>query len=305
MTRLCETLVEVLSEYDIVTPIHNEEGRVSTLVGSVKSQTLHPRRWCIVDDHSTDKTVALLRDSIREMDYAVITYRDSTGPAGWANTGIVMQYGIDVLASIGERLPEYVAVVDADIVLNSDYFEKIIRVIESATDHQKTAIASGLLADVDEDCQGQKSQVQELKWRPRGAARLYRYDFLRSVGGFPHCPSADDALVIKASNRGFRFEVVSEAKGLHLRRTPNMNRDMSNFGISSRVNGLDMLSVGLIFFSSIRRHGGESALAFLQGYLSEPQYRGARQTDPEVYGYFRHAWMHTFQTLIKEKKPIK
>lgn len=284
-------------EFDIVTPIHNEESRVKGLVSSIRSLASRPRKWCIVDDHSTDQSVSLLRDSVRELDYVMIVERDSPGPAGWMNTGAVMQYGIDALANTGE-VPDFIAIVDADVVLNPDYFERIIAKIKG---RPEIVIAAGLLADVDKDGQSQERRREHLRWLPRGAARIYRYEFLKSVGGFPRCPSSDDALVIKAKNRGLRFEVVPEAKGLHVRRTGDMRRDLRNFGLSSRINGLDWLSMFVVFFSSMRRHGGGPALAFAQGYLSKPDVKSA-QTDPEVYAYFRHAWRQTIRAFFEGKK---
>ena len=45
--------------YTVVTPAHNEEAHLQSLCESLSGQTLRPSRWVIVENGSTDATLAI------------------------------------------------------------------------------------------------------------------------------------------------------------------------------------------------------------------------------------------------------
>ena len=48
-------------EYILITPVRNEGKVIESVIKSVQSQTILPKKWVIVDDASTDGTGEIAR----------------------------------------------------------------------------------------------------------------------------------------------------------------------------------------------------------------------------------------------------
>ena len=65
----------------IVSPVYNEAAHVDRTARAVAAQTRRPDRWVIVDDGSTDDTVAVARRWERELDFlTVVQAPQDVGP---------------------------------------------------------------------------------------------------------------------------------------------------------------------------------------------------------------------------------
>src|SRR3954453_22021606 len=77
--------------YVLMTAAHNEEVFIEETIKSVVSQTIQPRKWVIVSDHSTDGTDAIITRYAKE--YGFIQFVRVTRPPGrsFGSKGLALQ----------------------------------------------------------------------------------------------------------------------------------------------------------------------------------------------------------------------
>jgi len=278
--------------YSIVTPIHNELQSVLRLVNSVKSLTIAPVKWLIVDDNSTDGSINLLEALISDYPQACIVKYEGINSIGWLGYGEIVRFGIQRLEEYERDVAKsciFVAVVDADVLLEDSYFEKLMM---SMNADFNSALSTGFLSEVAGNFIDDPRQ--------RGAAILYKKSFLNLIGGFPRCPSPDSAVVIKARNRGLKVVVVPDARGIHFPKNPIEYRLIKhrNMGMSARINGLDIISMILLSASFLIENGGKEALSYMMGYLriNIQPYEFLR--DPEIVEFNHSSWIRFLRQFV-------
>jgi len=151
----------------VITPARNEEHFIEATIQSVESQSVQPDAFVIVDDGSTDSTPQIVKKYpwihlIQRQDRG---YRHrGSGVAAAVNQGLVFA---------NQLVPDwqFLCKLDADIVLPSDYFEKILSLL-SLPQYRSVGIISGVV-------KGEKTNLEH----PRGAARIYRRDTWEDIGG--------------------------------------------------------------------------------------------------------------------------
>jgi len=287
-----------LAEYSIVTPIHNELQNVARLVENVRSFTIAPAKWLIVDDNSTDGSVELLQTLISDYPNACIVKYEGINTIGWLGYGNIVRFGIERLEEWERgtsQLSALVAVVDSDVLLEGSYFE---RLMISMNAEPNSALATGFIAEVKDN------SLDEIidDPRQRGAAILYKKSFLNLIGGFPRCPSPDSAVVIKARNRGLKVMVVSDARGIHLTKNPmgyNLIRHR-NMGMSARINGLDIVSMMLIAALFLIESGGKEALEYAMVYLRTGIQPYAPIRDSEIVEFYHSSWIRFLRQFVSK-----
>lgn len=271
--------------YIVATPMRNESSRLLELFSSIESQTLRPCLWTIVDDGSTDESLSLATELADERDWVRIVERDVHGhKRDWQSYGSVVSLGIEVGLKVCSDLavePPFIAVVDADTVVEADYFEILV---SGLAGNARIAVATGVIQEVSDS-----GRVGP--WLPRGCARIYRKSFLDEVAGFPKAPSPDTILEIKAKNRNYQVYVDFGAKGRT--RASSISRDADGFrclGISRYYLGLDL--VGMLLTSVLLSVAGgvRMGYCFLDAYIGELMSKSPRIDDSEVREYFSQSW---------------
>ena len=133
--------------YVIITTAKNEERNLPFLAESMIRQTIKPAAWFITDDGSDDRTPRIIEEltgkypwihgkrlekscisNIKEMDMHMVRL-----------TKVSFDHSLDFCAK-EEIEYEYIGKVDADMVLPSQYFEKIIEKFEQ---NQLLGVAGG------------------------------------------------------------------------------------------------------------------------------------------------------------------
>lgn len=273
----------------LVTAMKNESALLEGLVASVRAQTVLPRLWVLADDGSTDDTLERAKALAKGVSWVVVVSRPPKDEPAWLKHGSAMAFGyrsaLELMKGRGLSA-DYLGILDADTVLEKDYYERLISRMDSDL---SSKVSSGLISS-------EAGGVLEPKLAPRGCARLYRMDFLDEVGGVPVEPAYETVLEIKAANRGAPLTVVPEARGAHLRRSTHITgaEGLRSRGIIRYVMGLDMLSAFAWFFLYWRSAGFRAASGFLGGYMHALRRRLPRTKDPEVREYFRFSWRRAF-----------
>lgn len=280
-------MVSTNPPYILVTPMRDESRNLHELALSVLSQSLRPSLWVIVDDGSTDDSLAVATKLATEHDWIRTVSRDGqTSRRNWLRYGEVVSFGIQnglqiCVNSVGT--PVLVAVLDADTVVEADYFE---RLTSGLAKDPKAVIASGMIQEVFDS--GDRGRIL-----PRGCARVYKQSFLEEVSGFPKAPSPDTVLEIKARKRKYEMYVDIGARG----RTHAVSRDANrirNLGKSYYYLGLDLPSMLLRSLLISIESGIRMGHGFFDAYMGEVRSKSPRIDDAEVMDYFARSWRRLF-----------
>lgn len=170
---------------------------------SVLNQTLKPLHVIIVDDRSVDRTFEIA------LDYALrnprITVVKRNGVAKLEHqTEIPEAFNVGLRANTGYW--DFLAKVDADIILEPNYFQQVLKAFES---NDRLGIAGG-------------QTVNEPVVAVRGGNRIIRrecWDEISDSGLMPVIDAEDSYMDLKAKYHGWGIELVSEVRSFHLRPT--------------------------------------------------------------------------------------
>lgn len=109
--------------YAIITPAYNESRYIALTLESVLRQTILPKVWVIVDDGSTDNTAKIIAQYTKQYPWIKYLYRSKIpGHTYFGSNVHAIQEGYKSIEGID---CDYLAILDADIMLCPDYYEKI------------------------------------------------------------------------------------------------------------------------------------------------------------------------------------
>jgi glycosyltransferase involved in cell wall biosynthesis len=131
-----KTVKDTMPTISVLMPVYNAEGYLREAVESILNQTLPDFEFVIVDDGSTDKSLAILQEYAAQEARIVLISRANTGAAGALNDGLAMCRG------------EFIARMDADDVAFPERFERQVAFLKSHP--QVVAVGSSHL-DIDVD----------------------------------------------------------------------------------------------------------------------------------------------------------
>lgn len=280
--------------YALLTTVRDEEDTLGGLFLTVASQTLLPDVWVVVDDGSIDQTSVLLRQLSEQQSFRVIAVRkEESSGAYWLGYGAALRFGWEVLAPIIREHVNAVGILDADIRLPIDYFERLYRSLE---DDPRLAAISGEL------CNEHFSRDTRPGRRPRGGLRLMRASYLKRVGGVPATPSPDTVMDIVFEERGYSVTRDNSICAETLR--PSMQfrgvfHGAALFGAGRYRLGLSPLGAILtsLALGIQRRHFG-ALFGFIYGY-SATCLRGEQRLGPtEVQRHFRRVPARALEKLL-------
>jgi glycosyltransferase involved in cell wall biosynthesis len=182
-----------LPSYALVTPARNEATNLRRLATSVERQTHPTTAWVIVDNGSTDETIAVAEELAVEHQRVWIVSdpgeRDATrgGPVARAfAAGLRHAPPVDVIVKL-----------DADISLEPDHFERLMQKFHG---DPSLGLASGTCYELDGDAW---RPVHNSRGHARGAVRAYRTECLADITPLEDRMGWDTVDELKAQIRGW------------------------------------------------------------------------------------------------------
>jgi glycosyltransferase involved in cell wall biosynthesis len=275
-------------QYITVTPVKNEEDSLPKLAKSVLEQTIKPSLWVIVDDGSTDETVGIIRDLTNKYNWIkTIRLGESHRDLGVHISHVCREgfnFAIDYCTQCDIEY-EYISLVDADIILDPEYFEKLIHEFEK---NQNLGVASGRCANIIGNRIVEDKQRDDL---PSGGARLWRKHCFKDTGGYLLTKSPDGVSNAKAIIKGWDTKQFHHIKFVSTRAHASAEgywRGYKLFGSNTYFIGytpIHALLKGIKLLSECPYYVG---LAYLDGYFCSLILRQNRFDDEQVRYYFRH-----------------
>jgi glycosyltransferase involved in cell wall biosynthesis len=194
--------------YAAITPAREEADNLRRLGRSLLEQTVEPQRWIVVDNGSTDETVAVLSDLAVQRPWVGWTSIPVDGP---------MQPGAPIVRAFHEGLGllddpvDVVVKLDADVSMEPDYFERLLAAFEA---DPTLGLAGGICL---EERDGVWETVNVTAHHIRGAVRAYRRACLNDLLPLEERMGWDGIDALKASVRGWRTETVPGLTFFHHR----------------------------------------------------------------------------------------
>lgn len=199
------------AKYVIITPAYNEEKFIGKTIDSVLSQTYLPHKWIIVDDGSTDATIQVIRQRTQGCAFVQCYSRDRDPSAEYYKSNVhAIQYGY---SKVADSDFDYLAVLDADIVLEKDYYAKVLSFLAC---NPTLGIATGIY--LEQNGQGWKEVAIDRRSTPK-ALQVFRRACFEAIGGYRPLPNGgeDTCAEIMARMKGWQTWSFPEARALHLR----------------------------------------------------------------------------------------
>lgn len=204
------------SGYILVTPCKNEEKSLPKLAESIINQTITPRLWLIVNDNSTDHSAEILSNLETKYLWINVVTSEGTKRDLSFHYAKVVSEGLSLaleMSSIKKISFKYIGLIDADMVLEKKFFEKIINRFE---ENPHLGIASGSTAYFEANKLVTEKGRENL---PIGGLRVWRKECFIETGGFPISYSADSVSNVLAVLRGWDTKKFEDIVGIQTRRT--------------------------------------------------------------------------------------
>lgn len=277
----------------IVTAAKNEDDMLPVLSRDVVNQSIKPVLWLIADDESSDETwsvIERLRDEYCWIEGIRIRHREEKEYAHPIDpydkvTRKIFKHAIE-LCNKRHLNYDLLAVVDADIRLEREYFEKLVKAFHL---NPRLGIASGLVYEKETS----PEDLEKQKKNPRGAALVFRKECYEAIGGFPgHSES-----FIKARNRNWQVKAVTSAKIFHRRRVSPLKGTKYFFtlGEYSYFVNYHPISAFLAGVDLLIKNSVSKGLFFLTGYFRSFLLRKEKTDDEELKEYY---W-NSFDRLLR------
>ena len=280
--------------YILVTPCKNEQENLRALIDSVRLQSLKPRLWVIVDDGSTDNSPKIIVEASKKYSWIKsIRLGESSRDINFRYSFVCVQ-GFDEALRLSKNLRinyNYVALLDADIKLESSYFEKLI---EKMIDNPKLGVISGGIyyeKKAGKDIEEEKTFVYEKMYsnRPMGAARLWRKQAFIQSGGYMNTCSPDSVSNIKVQNRGWDIRQFPEIRVIQTRETSSAEGLWKGYKAKGEAGHYIGTSPSLALIKSLKflfKPPFYISLAYLSGYMHSWIKGKLRINDPEITEYY-------------------
>ncbi|NVJ64214.1 MAG: glycosyltransferase family 2 protein [Flavobacteriaceae bacterium] len=272
--------------YAIITPAKNEEENVEALVKTIALQKMTPHLWVFVNDGSVDNTVekftvALEQYKVELADTTVtiLNYKDfKTGYALGQKYSRVIKYGMNHVDQFLSEL-DFVGILDCDIQLPSDYYEKIIQKFQA---NPKLGIASaGSIIEYDEE-ESIKKKIN--KTHTPGGFRVWNAECLRQTGYTPTV-SQDAVSEARAIMMGWKVSSFADIE-LSMRKM-GAKFGYEYYGKSAYIRHVPFLYVLLGTLNLMRQNRMKDGKSYYRGYRSARKEKVSRIEDAVAIKFFR------------------
>lgn len=280
----------VVTDYILVTPCKNEQESLPKLTDSVINQTIRPKLWVIVDDGSIDKTPNLLKEITIKYSWIKTLRLNETPRDLGIHVAHVYQQGFDyaIQYCTSHNINyTYIGVVDADIILNINYFEALIHEFEK---NSKLGICSGHIGNI---VNGEVLWSEFRSDLPSGGARLWRKECFEETGGYLLTCSPDSVSNIKAKIRDWETKQYKDVTAISTRPYASAEGQWIGYkklGSNSYFVGYIPLHIVLKGMNLLYSRKGYFktgiGFAYIYGYFVDYFNKKPRIDDKEVIDYF-------------------
>jgi GT2 family glycosyltransferase len=272
----------------IVSPVRNEAAHIERVARSVAAQTLPPARWIVLDDGSTDGTLALLRSLEAEVGFLKAIERASLldGARDRLARAAAPRAFNAALETEDWREYTHVMKLDGDIELEPTYLADLLARFDA---DPQLGLAGGVLVEPHAD--GSMRPIRIPETHVHGALKLYTRACFEAIGGVQERLGWDTIDEVYARMRGFGARSFADLVSVHHRPIGSADgtlRGRARHGECAYIAHYGPLWVALRALKVARsRPLGLSGLAFFYGYVRAAAVRTERVPDPDFRRFVR------------------
>lgn len=273
-------------QYLLVTPVKNEENYLPGLIKSIVNQTIKPVLWVIVDDRSTDNTLEIIKKAKETYEWLQFIRLDQGVRDRGAHLAKVIKTGFDFAYEYCDKNNmdfNYLGNVDADVVLDHTYFEKLIEKFELDAN---LGVASGIEFFINDE-----KMKKYTGSYPSGGDVLYRRKCYEECGGIPLSGLWDSVMNTKAELRNWSLMRFDDSKVSIMRGYSHADglwvgyKKLGESSYSLNFNIVYAIAKGLKLLSEKPYYIG---FAYLNGYLGSLIMWKEQIKDEEIKYYYNH-----------------
>jgi glycosyltransferase involved in cell wall biosynthesis len=273
----------------IISPVRNEAAHIERVVRSVAAQELPPARWIIVDDHSDDGTLALLRALEATVPFMTVMEAPTVSAARTRDrlaTAAAPRTFNAGLATVDWREYTHVMKLDGDIEFAPGYLREIVERFDA---DPSLGLAGGVLDEPTAD--GGMRRIKIAPHHVHGALKCYSRDCFESIGGLQERLGWDTIDGTYARMRGYTTRNFPELVSVHHRPLGSADgtlRGHARHGECAYIAHytLPWVAARALKISS-RRPRVISGAWFMYGYVRAAARRVERVRDAEYRRYTR------------------
>jgi glycosyltransferase involved in cell wall biosynthesis len=289
-----------MNNFIMVTPAKNEETFLPKVIESIASSTLTPNLWIIVDDNSSDKTPHILRDNAQLYDFIEVLTLTEEHPRDLAfHYSYVCRMGFNYVTRLAQERGidwDYIVLLDADTIVDSDYFENVLNEMNN---NYKIGISSGDVYSLKNE---KKIRVKSFGDIPSGTARVWRKKCFYDSQGYLITYAPDSVSRVKARIKGWDTVRFEKYRAYQLRDTSSANglwRGSVVTGESAYYLNKHPFLILLLFISYSIKRPFYTGIPFIYGYLMSLFKRNDQIDDTEVKDYY---WNKRLKEIVHKQK---
>lgn len=285
----------------VISPVRNEAAHIERVIDAMAAQILPPARWIVVDDASTDGTLAILRDHERRLEFLTVVARqpaaDLDGAADRLARAAAPRAFNAGLAYAGDSSDyTHVMKLDGDIELPPHYLRDLLAAFAA---DPELGLAGGVLV---EEVDGRMVPIRIAANHVHGALKCYSAECFAEIGGMPECLGWDTLDAASARMHGYATRHLPELVGVHHRQLGSADGTLRGHARHGECAYLAHFPVYWVLARAARvgrrRPRVLSGVAFVYGYVRAALHRPPRVGGTDLRRFVRRelrtrAWDET------------
>ena len=273
----------------IVSPVRNEARHIERVVRAVAAQELQPARWIVVDDHSDDATLEILRELERSVPFLTVMQAPAV-PAGPVRDRLAVAAAPRTfnagLATVDWREYTHIMKLDGDIEMPPSYLREMVERFDA---DPSLGLAGGVLDEPVAD--GGMRRIKIAPHHVHGALKLYSRACFEAIGGMQERLGWDTIDGTYARMRGFSTRNFDDVVSIHHRPIGSADGTLRGHARHGECAYIAHYTTPWVALRAVkiarRRPRGLSGAWFLYGYLRAAARGVERVPDPDYRRYTR------------------
>jgi poly-beta-1,6-N-acetyl-D-glucosamine synthase len=273
----------------IVSPVRNEARHIERVVRAVAAQDLQPARWIVVDDHSDDATLEILRGLERSVPF-LTAMEAPAAPAGPVRDRLAVAAAPRTfnagLATVDWREYTHVMKLDGDIEMPPSYLREMVERFDA---DPSLGLAGGVLDEPVAD--GAMRRIKIAPHHVHGALKLYSRACFEAIGGMQERLGWDTIDGTYARMRGFTTRNFDDVVAIHHRPIGSADGTLRGHARHGECAYIAHYTTPWVALRAVkiarRRPRGLSGAWFFYGYVRAAARGVERVPDPDYRRYTR------------------
>lgn len=278
--------------YLLITPCKNEIDNLPKLIESVLNQAIRPIIWVIVDDGSTDGSLAVEKEASKNYPWIhILEINEESKRDLGPHLSLIVKKGFEYAMYLSDEHKldyQFVGNLDADLSIPRSFFKELMDEFES--DSKLGAASGGIKLTKNNQIVHVTGLPED---EPSGGDMLIRKKCYEECNGIPVTYSWDSVFKAKVRLKGWRTKRFEKIVALESRDVSNAEgywNGYIKYGQSSyylNFHPIHALLKGVLYVSQKPYYIG---VAFVIGYFKDFLLRKDQVADEELKTYFKSKW---------------